>query len=223
MTTRLLTTILAVLATIALAGAACAYSGTLSSADGGILGSGIWMPAPTVLNWSVTENVDGSWHYSYTLDVGDRGAISHFILETSPNFTKDLILNSNWSSGITYVGTWEPGGSNPSMPSSIYGIKFDSTTSTVQTFYFDSFRTPVWGDFYAKDGVAGGTINTAWNAGFDSAPPTITPDQDLYNTKILVPDTEPSVPNPAVPEASSFVLASMGLLPVLGLKLRRGK
>lgn len=219
--------LLAVLAVIVLSsGAANGYSGSLSSATGGITGTGVWITTgPTTLDWLVTPNGDGSWHYSYTLSVAPTGGISHLIIETSPDFTKDLILNPSWDLSKTFVGSWDSSNGNPDMPGAgIYGIKFNDVSEDMQTlsyeFSFDAFRNPVCGDFYAKDGNAGnpqGVTNTAWNTGFDSLAPTMPPDQCDFTTKILVPDTETTV----IPEAGSLVLASLGMLPVLGLKLRR--
>ena len=73
------------------------YTGSLSSSDGGLTGVGAWVdPEPSEIHWEITLNDDNSWHYEYVLIVPDtESEISHFILETSPTFTGDDILNSD--------------------------------------------------------------------------------------------------------------------------------
>ena len=73
------------------------YSGSLTSADGGILGSGGWVsdPAsPVTFSWTVTQNPNLTWHYHYVLDSTDlQGELSHLLIETSLTFTANDIIN----------------------------------------------------------------------------------------------------------------------------------
>ena len=76
---------------------------------------------------------------------------------------------------------------------------------------FDSWRDPVWGDFYAKCG--GSPANEAWNMGFGSpdSDPMLAPINGSIDNHILVPDTHS-------PEPSSFLILAVG-----AIMLRRRK
>lgn len=207
-------------------GAAAQYSGGLTSAgmNPGIVGTGVWIdPGVTTLDWTVNNVGGGLWHYSYTLSV-PLGGVSHFIIEVSPNFTTADIVDTNWASKDLFIQTWSEGNGNPNMPEPFYGLKFNEAAGLTATFELWTYRVPVWGDFYSKDGTAGnppGVFNTAFNAGFDSAAPYIPADQGPVQGKILVPDTE--VPGNVIPEANTLALAAMGLASMAGLRARLGR
>ncbi|OFX15082.1 MAG: hypothetical protein A2Z18_03065 [Armatimonadetes bacterium RBG_16_58_9] len=185
------------------------YSGSITSSTGEILGSGVWIdPGVTVLDWSVTLNTDTSWHYAYTLSV-PRGGVSHFILEVSPTFTENDIIGTSGSFGYVVIDTFSPGPGNPNMPGDIYGIKFDEAFGTTATFELDTYRSPVWGNFYSKDGNAGGAgMNTAYNAGFGNPDPLA--------ARIMVPDTDTNIPEP-----SSLLAFLVGGTSLIGICIRR--
>lgn len=192
-----------------------AYHGNVESTafPAGIGSTGAWTPAS--MAWSVTQNVDGFWNYDYTLTV-HKHDVSHIIIETSESFMESDLLNPEGAFTSLSIGWHYPGPGNPSMPDSIYGIKFDGTRGTSFHLSFDSWRTPVWGDFYAKDGKAQGVTNTVWNAGFTSADvdPSAPAAEGSFDYHILVPNTT------AVPEPSSII--GLGT-PLLALLLRRIK
>jgi len=204
------------------------YSGSLSSLSGGLQGTGFWPDdgprGGTTISWVVSQNDDGSWHYVYNLTV-PRADVSHFILETSEDFTSADIINPTgpyasysigWNTGFPGVNT-QP---NPYMPDDEYGIKFDSTYGTTLVFTFDSPRMPVWADFYAKCGAVGGTQNTIWNTGFSTSEendPTAPIGNGSIAYHILAPDTQTG----PVPEPGTVCLVGLGLA---GLKfIRRRK
>lgn len=206
------------------------YTGSLEAAGGGLEGTGFWTSDngesawfPALLSWTVTDNENGTWNYSYNLDVY-RADISHFILETSPSFSEDNLLNASYP-GTSYeimIHAAAPGleqQPNPFLPQDIYGPKFDigdealpEPDYTSVTISFNSDRDPVWGDFYAKCGKTGGPINgtqnTVWNQGLLTDDPLAAPANGSYLNHILVPDT---IPEPA----------TIGLMALSGLMLLR--
>ena len=186
-------TVLLLTAVLTLPSAAAAYSGMLSSADEnpGILGTGQWIKdGPTTIEWNVTQNGDGTWHYAYTF-THPEGATSHFILETSDNFATADIWDATGDISEIEIGLHTVGPGNPTMPDDVYGIKFgaDGLSTHIE---FDSSRLPMWGDFYSKDGMAGGQgMNSAWNAGFtaDDSDPDVPVQDGSIDFHILVPNT----------------------------------
>ena len=106
------------------------YTGSLDAADGGLEGTGFWINDnsesawfPAHLSWTVTDNENGTWNYSYNLDVY-RADVSHFILETSPSFSADNLLNASYPGTFYEIKTHEasPGVEqqpNPFLPQDI--------------------------------------------------------------------------------------------------------
>ena len=189
------------------------YTGSLSSSVGEIDGTQGWIdPGPTTIEWTVTENSDSSWHYEYTLTVpSSQKEISHFIIEVSEGFGDADIFNQTGpfsKSEIMKHRAGSPG--SPGLPDDIYGIKFDDTTGTTLTIAFDSWRRPVWGDFYAKGG--GRPPNEAWNIGFagPDTDPLDLPAGGSIDNHILVPDTY-------IPEPATFLLLAFGGMIVIKL------
>jgi hypothetical protein len=223
-------TVIMTLALIALAAtqtwAAPTYTGMLASdfnsgnsmgADGLILGNDGWVEQeqPLTLRWNVSY--DGSlWHYEYTFnELGLQGGLSHMILEVCDSFTADDVINpSNSFEGPDEYGPSNP--SNPSIPGNIWGVKFDSNGDAV-VLSFDSTRSPIWGDFYAKDGSVGGA---AWNAGFTNpdTDPIVAASNGSVDSHLLVPDT---ATGPVVPSPAALFLGGLGTVAVGWLR-RRG-
>jgi hypothetical protein len=166
-------------------------------------------------------------------------AISHFILGVSQGFKVDLSTTDpnktdifNYSSGNagkdfknpTSAQDWgSQGNSNPNIPSTLFGLKFEKNVDPSEgpggytyKITFDSYRAPVWGSFYAKDGKAAGIDVTAWNAAFNGPlSGTTVGDPAGY---IATPDTRRI---PVVPEPSALAIAGLGILGFGGYALRK--
>lgn len=200
----------------ALAASAGAYTGSLSSQNGGILGSGIWITSGTTLTWDVSfDSENGWWDYHYRLTV-PKGDISHFIFEVSPEFIKSDLISPNWSLDSTSIGDYDQNNGNPNMPGTVHGLKLDGTATKDLTISFSSYRTPVWGDFYSKDGTAGGEgMNVAYNAGFADPDPSDPIGDGSIRNHLIVPDT-------VVPEPATITCLGLGLAGIL-TRLKRRK
>jgi hypothetical protein len=169
------------------------------------------------LSWEILDHGDGTWTYRYTftdLDlVGPPNPdISHWIFEVSENFTDDDLLDPFLDfEGPRTFSPDDPGDSNPGLPSDIFGIKINvDEDEPANIFEFDSTRAPMWGDFYVKDGRAGGGPNSPWvfayNSMFGIDPTSSTVD---FTGWIAVPDTTNG--NGEAPEPATLLLLGAGL------------
>ena len=225
-------TLLAVVVALAMlavvpAMAAVSYTGSLTGGDGvGIYApdnhgfGNPWDSPDTVIGWDVTQ-VSGGWHYQYDVTVPAKD-FSHFILETSERATITDLVGASFD-GPQLWSPSDPGASNPELPGDIFGIKFTPTVDETHFVWeFDSVRSPVWGDFYAKDGSEGTgpsphTDVVMWNKGFLLADPADAPANGSIDNKILRPDT---VTNGS-PELSTWMLLACS--GIVGLVIRRRK
>jgi hypothetical protein len=227
--------LIALFLTLSRSAYAVTYAGSLQvPSTSGVSGTGLWAEVFKI-SWSITQQPDTSWNYSYSLtelngDPLDPGAVSHFILEISPAAT----ASDFWGfGGATEIKTFSSadGNSNPNMPGSLYAIKFDYTATT---YNFSSTKAPVWGDFYSKDGNAGGKgTNSVWNADFLDPDPLDAPKTGLlsdgnggYIYKLLRPDTTNGGgggSTPSVPEPFTSVMVGLGLAIPAAKKFLRSK
>ncbi len=168
------------------------------------------------------------WTYEYSFVGFKPRAVSHFIIEVSD----DIESINSAETPFLFSGV-EPGGAVALLDdytllgSSIHGVKFEGIleseggTFTVQ---FVSSRIPVWGDFYAKGGGEnGGTLETAYNAGFTNADPTDPAADGSLEAHILRPDTSSGYVA-EVPEPGTLIgLLSMSIVGAFACRLRRRK
>lgn len=165
------------------------FAGMLST-DEGVDATGNWGVNGFKIEWLIEEQADHSWYYQYWLtDLQGNtltGEPSHFTIEVSPNVTENDFWNFS-NNGCVELGDKD-------------GIESAMKMDWQAGYYgFYSWRNPIEGDFYSKDGRAGGYgWNTARNA------------EGYY---ILRPDTQTLVPEPG-----SMLLMGLGLL---GLGIRR--
>ena len=196
------TVLLAAFSTPVIAGVT--YSGCLSSATGGISGSGSWANAGiTSIAWQISQSASNDpWHYIYAFNM-TQGSIDSFVLETSPGFTQQDILSVGGNFSNITVGSFSTAGGE------IYGIRFNNVSNSSPTFVFDTYRSPVWGDFLGSNITDG---STAYNTGLSDQNLTSPPTNGNLDSHILVPDTGGESP---IPDASTLVLASIGAMPFL--------
>lgn len=185
------------------------YQGCLTTDDGGVVGTGVWADAYNGFKicWDIQEQADHTWFYQYWLTLPDGspievGAVSHWVIQVSPNTTSRDFWGFN--------GDWEfrADGDDPfpGTPDLGAAVKMDYG-GTLFSFY--STRVPTLADFFAKDGEAGGYgLNTAYNSGLGSTlPASFTLADYAQYGKILAPDTGTTV----VPEPGTMLLFGLGL------------
>ena len=172
------------------------YTGSLTSADGGLVGTGGWVNTPgqsVTFTWTVTENADLSWHYHYEFDsTGLQGDLGHILLEVGAGLAAKEILNAAPALGTDDPRSYPAANGNPSLPDALFAIKFEPFRGPVGIMEFDSPAAPAWGDFYAKGGAKSGHL---WNAGFTvSDTDAIAPVQDgSIDDHVLVPALNDSI------------------------------
>lgn len=199
------------------------YSGSLyGTADGSgdLMTTDGWKSDETSISWSLTRDIVdgvevGPWHYEYTFTTPIKD-LSHLILQVSYDEGGldpfDVYNEMDYSNGPIPEGPtlYGPSPGNPYFPegADFYGIKFNVGEGDVVdgtwTLTFDSWRNPMWGSFYAKDGTLDSVYATAWNSGL----------QEGGTAFIAVPDTS------YVPVPGAAILGLLGL-GIAGLKLRK--
>ena len=186
---------------VAVQAGAVTYSGSLSYSDS-IDATGVWTESPLSMSWTISENVGGDWHYSYTYSTGDP-FIHDVFIETPTSFNSSSLSNvtygaftANSSYNIATYNTGSDATRLTNLPEEMYGIRFTIVPASATTFAveFDSDYAPGWGDFYANCTHAKGALNSAWNLGFTSSDfdPTAAAQNGTVSNSILVPTPEPT-------------------------------
>jgi len=171
------------------------------------------------ISWVITAPVNPGDPFTYHYEIfaqdgtgaSNPGGLSHWILTVSPNF--EFAATPSFAYETPPPGGFSTANGNPGLPSAILsGFKTAAGDIT-----FTSFNAPVWGDFYAKDGNAGGIDNPvyAYNAMFGVTP---TSGDSPFDGWIARPDSKGGGFVPVPPTA--WLLGS-GLVGLLLLGRRR--
>jgi len=135
------------------------YNDVLTYEGGGIVATADWDNPETGLSWNIFQVDPDLWRYEYVWQTGGSD-VSHIVLELTEgaiaaDFSNWQYMYADVESGSPEFGWFSPnqGNSNPGMPAAVYGLKLDIASDTdVFGFAFETWRTPVWGDVYAKGG-----------------------------------------------------------------------
>lgn len=203
------------------AGAAM-YAGQISTGDY-LFATGGWAEGSgSTLSWTASDEDPSSnyWTYTYTFTVPQK-EISHVIIQVSDDFLDSNIKGISPVGAVTELGLYDESNGNPGMPSSIHGLKWDNLSGLTYTFSITTDKAPMWGNFYAKDGVDNGIEVHAFNTGFGTDPDQGSPWAngpliDGTNAWLLVPDTQ-------VPIPASVLLLGSGLIGFIGLRKKLGR
>jgi hypothetical protein len=187
------------------------YSGSLSSADGKIITSGNWDDVGFSIGWYIEQQGDGSWLYEYTLGTPNVPpdalvpAVSHFILEVSPNVT----VNDFW--GFDGPIELRLPGDDPFPDADLLNsaLKLDFGLNEGELIYsFYSWRAPRLSDFVAKGGRAQSDVFAyAYNSGYGASIEGYELGDYFELGKILAPDTMTVIPEPG-----TMLLFGLGLV-----------
>jgi len=165
----------------------------------------------TTLAWEI-RRTGNHWRYQYTL-AANAMAPSHIIIELSDGATQGELTERSGPIDVGEIKKHKGGAQgNTDMPDDVFGIKFNMTgTDETVIVSFHSYREPIWGDYYSKDG--GQPKAQIWNEGFEAVDPTAVATDGSVGDHLLVP-------NGIIPEPTTVALLTA--LAILLPRRRRG-
>ena len=181
-----------------------------SSTASGVDATFDWDNGGFIIKWDIVEVDTGLWKYTYTV-TGETKGLSHLILEV----TEDDDPFTTYGGTLPYEGpdNWSESSSNPLMPNTIHGVKFDFGDTKV-TYSMTTDRAPVYGVFYTKDGVDDATKEdvVAWSSALNES--DYKTNVGLTSTDFIVrPDSYTGyIPPLNIPEPATMLLIGSGLL-----------
>ena len=157
-----------------------------------------WQDA--VIDWSITDNGNGTLSYTYTLTNFDRPGVSHLTLDLSDDCVGDDYFIDPGCLTLFMFNEAPSDDLEPGDRDGIIGaVKFDIGADGDLTYSFDSNRLPVFGDVHVKGGQSELT-----NTGFgDHSSETRTTVDFIAR------------PNGAVPEPATLCVLLAGSLALL--------
>ena len=206
------------------------YSGSISTDSGlailgsdGIVGTTDRWDDGVSLSWTVTgmdNNSDSfidyfNYLYTFTVPEAEKGTLSHLTIEVSEGFGAGDILPGSLSpsSGVvTEFGDKDGITHALKLDDDNTASFFGNNAYYSWTMSFDSYRMPMWGDFFAKDGTLNKVDVYAKNTGFGFDFDGTQPAQG--HAWISVPDTQ------VIPVPGAVLLGILGLT-AAGIKLRK--
>ncbi|MDP1834380.1 MAG: hypothetical protein Q8K75_00475 [Chlamydiales bacterium] len=173
------------------------YVGSRTVGDG-INGVFSWgSPSGLSIEWTITHPND-VYYYSFYFSVPSN-APDFILFEIGQNADSTIynIHLDGFGRPTPAAATYGPG-DFLGLPSDIYGLKLDFFEDRLNWHvYFESYREPIWGDFFSQDG----SLIYAYNSGFGSEPTSRN-----FIPWIPVPGAVP------VPEPSTYLLLASFLL-----------
>lgn len=158
-----------------------------------------WLDAE--LLWSIVDNSDNTYTYTYTLKHFDRPGVSHLTLDiTNDAVSGDSFADSNAVTGFKFNGSSSSAIEAGDKNGIIGAVKFDiGADGDSLTYSFISNRLPVYGDVFVKGGQSSLT-----NTGFGDH------DSETRTATDFV-----ARPNGAIPEPGTLVLLACSGLGML--------
>lgn len=189
------------------------------------------------IEWSISlASPSGPYLYEYWLH-NDEPSPEHWILQAFYTEIEGVdpfdaavpadIENVQSDRGFArYYTAMHEGGvqPNPNMPTDLYGIRWEEIETATPVdgvittyFSFESYRSPVWGDFYVRAG-GGPRLAEYWNSGWGTGTSMdyfLDPSADgAADGLILRPDGY-------IPEPATSALFGLGIAGLIAARMRR--